>query len=117
MPLAIDTLPLEKRPKAAAGPSKSAARAPSASPVSAPITPAAAPVTPAAAMGDVFIAMPGGSGQVFEQGQLLGAAPGRLRLSAGVHNLTVRAASGATHAVWVDIKPGAPTLVTVSSGQ
>jgi serine/threonine protein kinase len=75
-----------------------------------PATPAE--VTPA--MGVVLITTPGGSGEVFEHGQLLGKAPGSFRLKVGAHQLTLRTPSGASRTLSVQVQGGAPTLVTVS---
>jgi len=64
-------------------------------------------------MGVVLITTPGGSGEVFEQGQLLGKAPGSFRLKVGAHQLTLRTPSGASRALSVQVQGSAPTLVTV----
>lgn len=68
---------------------------------------------PMAQLGDLFVT--GGAGDVLERGQLLGRAPGRFRLSVGLHVLTLRAPNGDLQSMQVEIKAGAPTLVTVSA--
>jgi hypothetical protein len=73
----------------------------------------AAPAEATPATGVVLITTPGGSGEVFEQGQLLGKAPGSFRLKVGVHQLTVRTPSGASRELSVQVQGSAPTLVTV----
>jgi eukaryotic-like serine/threonine-protein kinase len=98
--------------------SKPVARARAAT-TSAPKAPALAPKAPASAAeaaiatGVVFITTPGGSGEVFEHGQLLGKAPGSFRLKVGAHQLTLRTPSGASRALSVQVQGSAPTLVTV----
>jgi len=78
-------------------------------------TPAAAPTLQA--VGDVFIATPGGSGDVFEQGRLLGHAPGTFRLSVGRHELTLRTTHGTSHSVSVNVARSAATVVTVDASR
>lgn len=73
----------------------------------------AAPAEAMVATGVVLITTPGGSGEVFEQGQLLGKAPGSFRLKVGAHQLTLRTASGASRTLSVQVQGNAPTLVTV----
>jgi len=78
----------------------------------------AVPTVPASAappMGDVFVTTPGGSGEVFEQGRLLGHAPGTFRLGVGHHDLTLRTSHGTSRTVSVNIVRGTPTLVTVDA--
>jgi hypothetical protein len=77
-----------------------------------PTTPVAT-AEPTAAMGVVLITTPGGSGEVFEQGQLLGKAPGSFRLKVGAHQLTLRTPSGGSRTLSVQVQGNAPTLVTV----
>jgi hypothetical protein len=60
-----------------------------------------------------MITTPGGSGEVFESGRLLGKAPGAFQLSPGQHQLVLRSPSGRTVVLDVHIKSDAPTLVTV----
>jgi serine/threonine protein kinase len=79
----------------------------------APATSAAAASEPAVATGVVLITTPGGSGEVFNQGQLLGRAPGSFRLKVGAHQLVLRTPSGATRTLGVQVQSSAPTLVTV----
>jgi hypothetical protein len=106
--LPVDALPTEaaplKRRVAAPVEASSAAVAASASP------------SPAI-LGDVMITMPSGSAEVLENGKSLGRAPGRFRLSPGPHQLVLRTADGATQPVLVQIRPGAPTLVSVDLGR
>lgn len=109
-PLAIAELPLEPERKAQAAPRSAAVV----------VTPPAPPAPSAAAVaptGVVLVTTPGGSAQVYEQGRLLGAAPGSFRLSVGSHELSLHTPSGATLAVHVEIKRDAPTLVTVNGAQ
>ncbi len=112
----LDTVPIGELPTEKTALPRSVAVGRSA-PVAAATASAAASVAPpvaAGAMGDIFITMPGGSGDVFEQGRLLGRAPGRFRLSVGPHQLSVRSASGVEQSLQVQIAAGAPTLVTVN---
>lgn len=94
-------------------------RAAKASPKARSVTSVASPAEPAAAtapvMGDVFVTTPGGSGDVFEQGRLLGRAPGTFRLSVGRHELTLKTTHGTSRSVSVNIVRGAPTIVTVDA--
>lgn len=110
-PLAIDALPLEAERKAPVIP-----RVSSPVPAAAPAAPAASEVA-VAPTGVVLVTTPGGSGQVYEQGRLLGPAPGSFRLSVGAHELSLQTPSGASLAVHVEIKRDAPTLVTVNGAQ
>ena len=66
-------------------------------------------------MGDVFVTTPGGSGDVFENGRLLGRAPGTFRLSVGHHELTLKTTHGTSRSVSVNIVRGTPTIVTVDA--
>ena len=79
----------------------------------------AAPVAASVGLstGVVFVTTPGGSGDVSEQGRLLGHAPGTFRLSVGAHELSLRAPSGAVHTLHVNIQAEAPTIVTVNGAQ
>jgi serine/threonine-protein kinase len=92
------------RPRGAATPARRAPAAP---------TEAVAPAEATAATGVVLVTTPGGSGEVFEQGQLLGKAPGSFRLKVGPHQLTLRTPSGASRVLNVQVQGNAPTLVTV----
>lgn len=112
--LPVDALATEKpssrkRPGTAKAPAIAAIAtvAPSAAPL-----PSASSNAPVSQTGDLFIT--GGAGDVMERGQLLGRAPGRFRLSVGQHALTLHAANGDVQSMQVEIKAGAPTLVTVS---
>lgn len=93
--------------------SKPAPALKSTTPLNAPTPPRAAPAATTAATGVVLVTTPGVSGDVFENGRRLGSTPGTFSLSSGPHDLSVRAASGVTQTVHVEIKPTAPTLVTV----
>lgn len=92
--------------------SKPAPAPPAKSPI-ASTTPTSQPATPAPTTGIVLVTTPGLSGDVFENGNRLGSTPGSFSLSIGPHDLAVRAASGVAQTVHVEIKPNAPTLVTV----
>jgi hypothetical protein len=95
-------------------PQKKPSGARPAAPVSTAAPPSVnAPSEPLNQVGDVFIT--GGAGDVLERGLLLGRAPGRFRLSVGQHSLTLRTASGAEQSMQVEIRAGAPTLVTIAT--
>lgn len=89
-------------------PRKQAGAAPAASPPAVADTPSPRPTR-----GVVMVTTPGGSGEVFESGRLLGKAPGAFQLSPGQHQLVLRSPSGRTVVLDVHIKSDAPTLVTV----
>lgn len=110
-PVPVQALPVERTP----------AKRRVVAPVEAPSATHAAAVASAAPspaiLGDVMITMPSGSAEVLEGGKSLGRAPGSFRLSPGAHQLVLRTADGATHPVQVQIRPGAPTLVSVDTAR
>jgi tRNA A-37 threonylcarbamoyl transferase component Bud32 len=106
-PVSIDAVPIDglavEKPRVSKRPSGSAS----------PVAPAPSEAPPPTSFGELYVT--GGAGDLLEGGQPLGAAPGHFRLSVGPHTLTLRLPSGDLQTMQVDIKPGAPTLVTVSA--
>ncbi|MDF3064603.1 MAG: serine/threonine protein kinase [Polyangiaceae bacterium] len=111
-PVTIDAIPIDALATERPSTQKKPGRAPAVTAVAS----AAVSATPATGVsfrpvGDLFIT--GGAGDVLENGQIIGHAPGRFRLSVGQHSLTLRGVNGDVQSMQVEIRAGAPTLVTV----